>query len=888
MLARHTSRAFAMSFVLFATLLVTSMSLATPDRASAESLPPAGITIRGHGYGHGRGMSQFGSYGWAIGWAGQPGISWDAILDFYYGGGGRTLSTFTDADSRFLPEGLMTTRLTVHDGKQTAVVSQNSSLSWVGHSGPHASIIARPISRNRYNIYASSSVSCGSTTGTPSGFTLIASNVAGPIELSTANGATPTAINHTELVGVCEPATSSYRTRIRYYRGTIRAVNDANGAYRTVNRVATESYLRGVVPRESPASWADTAGGAGINALRAQAVAARSYALSESRYSFAKTCDSQDCQVYGGAALRTVGSSTTQILEDARSDQAIVDTAGYVMRHASGSIVRTEYTSSNGGRTAGGAFPAKADPGDIAADAVWQSWSRVFSAEEIQKKYPTIGVFLSATSNHDGLGGDWGGYTTSVVINGTAGSVTRSGWQFRSDFSLPNPWYYVSPIVGPNPNAAPVGSILFVGDSVGESITKEFRTTVMSTYPDVNFQACAGRGMAGASCLFPITSPQLNLDGVGVVNTSATPAIAVVQLGYNDDPVSFASEADQMIAALTAKAVQRIIFVNLSTRSTSRNYAQSNQVLANIAASNPNISVFDWNAHSSAQDKWRWFDNASLCCWIHLNPSGRAEFALFLREQLDALRGQNTLPVTAASSSVVLGLPIRRNDQGTMIKTVQKRLNSQMQLSSRSRIRIDGKYGTSTIRVVKRFQKSVGLRRSGVIDRATWDALGLANRSDLGVLRVGTRSASVKSLQTALGRVLKKKITPTGVFTTSLANDVKTYQRRAQMKASGRVGPQTWTSLMVTVARLSANSSSVSTQATKSSADTVLLRKGSRGADVRSLQRQLNIALAGKRRIGVDGVYGSVTAKSVKIFQKSVGLRVTGKTTQATWDALFR
>jgi len=804
MLARHTTRACAMSFVLFASLLVTTYLPSSPQPASAESLPPAGITIRGKGNGHGRGMSQFGSYGWAIGANGQPGISWDAILDFYYGGDGRTLSIFTDADSRFLPEGLMTTRLTVHDGKQTAAVSQNSSLSWVGHSGPHASIIARPISRNRYDIYASSSVSCGSTTGTPSGFSLIASNVAGPIELSTANGASPTAINHTELIGVCEPATSSYRTRIRYYRGTLRAATDASGAYRTVNRVATESYLRGVVPRESPASWADTAGGAGINALRAQAVAARSYALSESRYSIAKTCDSQDCQVYGGAALRTVGSTTVQILEDTRSDRAIADTAGYVMRHATGSIVRTEYTSSNGGRTAGGAFPAKADPGDIAADVVWQSWSRVFSADDIQKKYPTIGVFLSATSNHDGLGGDWGGYTTSVVINGTAGSVTRSGWQFRSDFSLPNPWYHVSPIVGPNPNAAPVGSILFVGDSVGESITKEFRTTVMSTYPDVNFQACAGRGMAGADCLFPVTTPQIDLDGVGIVNTSTTPAIAIVQLGYNDDPATFAGEANQMIAALAAKAVQRIIFVNLSTRYSVRNYTQSNQVLSSLAANNPNISVFDWNAHSSAQDKWRWFDNDSLCCWIHLNPSGRAEFALFLRDQLDALRVQNALPVTASASSVVIGLPIRRNDQGTMIKTVQKRLNTQMKLSSRNRITVNGTYGTTTIRVVKRFQKSVGLRASGVVDRATWDALGLADRPHLGVLRVGTRSASVKSLQTALGRVLKKKITPTGVFTTSLANDVKTYQRRAQMKASGNVGPQTWTSLMVTVARLSA------------------------------------------------------------------------------------
>lgn len=883
-----TKRAFVMSFVLLIGLLVSSNAVSPPKEAKADSLPPAGITIRGHGNGHGRGMSQFGSLGWATGWNGQPGISWDAILDFYYGGGGRTLSTLTESDSRFLPEGLMTTRLTLHDGKQIVAVSQDSTLSWVGHSGPHASIIVRPISRNRYNIYTSSSVSCGSTTGTPSGFTLIASNVEGPIELSTTNSSTTTAVSHNELLGLCEPATSSNRARIRYYRGTIRAITDSNGVYRTVNRVATESYLRGVVPRESPASWADSAGGAGINALRAQAVAARSYALSESRWTFAKTCDSMDCQVYGGAALRNVGSNTVQILEDPRSDRAIVDTAGNIMRHASGSIVRTEYTSANGGRTAGGAFPAKDDPGDIAADTVWQSWTRVFTATEIQRKFPSIGVFLNATSNHDGLGGSWGGYTTSVVINGTAGSVTRSGWQFRSDFSLPNPWYHVSPVGGPNPNAAPVGSILFVGDSVGESITQEFKTTVMSTYPDVNFQACAGRGIAGASCLFPITAPQLNLDGVGIVNASATPAIAIVQLGYNDDPATFASEADQMIAALTAKSVQRIIFINLSTRSTSRNYTQSNQVLASLAANNPNISVFDWNAHSSPPDKWRWFDNSSLCCWIHLNPSGRAEFALFIRDQLDVLRNQSVLPVTASSSTVVLGLPIRRNDQGAMVKSVQKRLNSQMKLSGRNRIAVDGKYGTSSIRVVKRFQKNLGLRASGTIDRATWDALGLTLRSDLGVLRVGSRSASVRSLQTALGRVLKKNISPTGVYTTSLANDVKTYQRRAKMKPSGRVGPQTWTSLMVTVARLSASTPSISTPTPANSNDRVLFRKGSRGTHVRNIQRQLNIALAGQRRIAVDGAYGSITANAVKIFQRSVGIRVTGKTTQATWDALFR
>ena len=803
MFSLNKTRAFTMVFAVCASLVVSSSFVDSPEPVSAEVLPPAGIVVRGHGYGHGRGMSQYGAYGWATGWSGQAPISWEAILDFYYGGSGRTLSQFTAADARFLPEGVMTTRLTVHDGRQTAVVSDTPTLSWVGVSGGHSSMIARPISRNRYNVYASGAVSCGATTGTPTGFTLIASNVAGPIEFTTNNSQLPTAVTPSDLIGVCEPATSTSRQRIRFYRGTIRATNDAAGAYRTVNRVATESYLRGVVPRESPASWADAAGGAGINALRAQAVAARSYALSEARYSFAKTCDSQDCQVYGGAALRTVGSTTTDILEDIRSDRAISDTANYVMRDSRGNIVRTEYTSSNGGRTAGGTFAAKADPGDIAANAVFQSWTRVFSAAEIQKTYPTIGVFLSATSQHDNLGGDWGGYTTSVVISGTAGSVTRTGWQFRTDFSLPAPWYFVSPIAGANPADAPVGSILFVGDSVGESIAKEFTTAVGSVYTDVNFQACAGRGMAGADCLFPITAPQLDLDGVNVVNVSATPAIAVVQLGYNDDPASFADEAQQMISALSAKAVQRIIFVNLSTRSNGRNYAQSNQVLASLAASNPQVSVFDWNTHSGAAERWRWFDNASLCCWIHLNPSGRAEFALFLRDQLDALRTQNLLPVTASATPVVFGLPLAKNNRGRMVVSVQRTLNKQLNLKGRKKLPTTGVYGASTTAAVKRYQRTVGLPVTGKVDRATWDAMGLGARTSATVLSVGTRHSSVKSLQSSLSKVLKKKIPATGIYTQSLANHVKTYQRRAQIKATGTVNHATWTSLMMSVARLS-------------------------------------------------------------------------------------
>jgi SpoIID/LytB domain protein len=776
-------------FLVFVSLVTTLFTSAPKTAVHAEALPPVGVVIRGHGNGHGRGLSQYG----ALGWATKLGTSWQDILNFYYGGSGRTLATLTEADAVATPGGVMSVRLQTLDARSTAVISDNVTASWTGAAGAYGGLVARMVGNNVFDIYAAPSATCAVDTDNPTGFTLIGDNVVGPIDFVSSQGSVPTAIAPTDLLGVCEPPSTTFKNgRIRYYRGSIRATVDILGNRRTVNLLNAEAYLRGVVPRESPAGWGDIAGGLGMNALRAQSVAARSYSLSEARYSYAKTCDTEDCQVYGGAALRTVGSKTASVIEDKRTDQAIADTAGYVIKDSRNTIMRTEFTSSNGGRTAGGQFPAQVDNGDIAADAALQSWSRLLSSTDLQKAFPSIGVFTSMTTSHDGLGGDWNGYTTSVVITGTAGSVTRTGWQFRSDFDLNSPWYEAFPVAAADPASPPVGSILFIGDSVGESIATEFAAIVTPAYPVMTYQSCAGRGMAGAGCLFPVVAPQMNSDGVGVVNGHEAPAIAIVELGYNDDPATFEGEVQQMLAALISKAVQRVVFVNMSTRSTTRNYAKANAVLAAAAEKNPGISIFDWNAASSAAHQWRWFDNSSLCCYVHLSTTGQAEFALFLRQQLDALRAAGSLPTTAAVAPLMLGLPLAKKNTGAMVTIVQKKLNLALKLRGKSRLATDGAFGAGTERAVRAFQTASVLPVSGIVDRATWDALGLAGRVDLAVLKVGSRHPAVSSLQQALSKVLKKKITSTGIFTTALANHVKLFQKRVKLPVNGRVGPSTW------------------------------------------------------------------------------------------------
>ncbi|MFI7664226.1 SpoIID/LytB domain-containing protein [Nocardia sp. NPDC049526] len=117
------------------------------------------------------------------------------------------------------------------------------------------------------------------------------------------------------------------------YRGSL-GVAMENGEARTVNRVDVEDYLLGVVPAEVQANWADKGA---TEALRAQAIAARSYALAERRYPYAQTCDTTDCQEYPGTAK-----------EDPRAAAAIASTAGTVLLR-DGRILRSEYSSAPDG-----------------------------------------------------------------------------------------------------------------------------------------------------------------------------------------------------------------------------------------------------------------------------------------------------------------------------------------------------------------------------------------------------------------------------------------------------------------------------------------------------------------------------------------------------------
>ncbi len=121
----------------------------------------------------------------------------------------------------------------------------------------------------------------------------------------------------------------------RRYRGGLRAV-PAGGAFDLVNVLDLEDYLRGVVPREMPASWGDDA----LAALVAQSVAARSYALATLKPTANYDLyNDQRSQVYGGVSA-----------EDPRTTRAVLSTRGTVLTY-DGAVITAFFFSTSGGRT---------------------------------------------------------------------------------------------------------------------------------------------------------------------------------------------------------------------------------------------------------------------------------------------------------------------------------------------------------------------------------------------------------------------------------------------------------------------------------------------------------------------------------------------------------
>lgn len=395
------------------TLLVVPVALALlvaggiPQSARAAE---ATFSFSGHGWGHGRGMGQYGAYGYAV----DHGWGYGQILSHFYGG--TTLRA--DVGNPWL--GVEITRLT---GRDTVVKGPGLRVN-DQPTGSGAALVRRDAATGAFQVFV------GPGCGGP--WTPWSSGVPTGVVVSTA--AAPTSAS--DLLSLCEAG------RTTAYRGVIQVVSSA-GAQVTVNHLGVDDYLRSVVPSESPASWGNAGGGRGMEALKAQTVAARSYALSSApRPSGATTCDTTSCQVYQGASVAVDGVAVRSV-EQSTTNDAVVATTGQVMRTPTGGVARTEFSSSTGGYTAGGAFPAVPDAGDATAANPNRNWSVSFTQSAVGTALGTGPVASIAVVRRNGLGAE-GGRVLSVAVQGTDGRQhSFTGNQVRVALGLKSDWFSI-------------------------------------------------------------------------------------------------------------------------------------------------------------------------------------------------------------------------------------------------------------------------------------------------------------------------------------------------------------------------------------------------------------------------------------------------------------
>lgn len=166
-------------------------------------------------------------------------------------------------------------------------------------------------------------------------------------------------------------------------------------------------------------------------------------------------------------------------------------------------------------------------------------------------------------------------------------------------------------------------------------------------------------------------------------------------------------------------------------------------------------------------------------------------------------------------------------------------------------------------------------------------------------LRSGSTGLDVQTIQTYLNRIRRNYpaipvITDEpGTFGDSTKNAVTSFQRIFGLSPDGIVGKSTWykiSSLYTSVTRLSDLDSEGNTLGIGTVPPSSILRQGSSGPDVITLQYLLDVIseyYPGIPAPAQDGVFGSGTQQSVIAFQRAMQLTPDGVVGPLTWRTLY-
>lgn len=167
-------------------------------------------------------------------------------------------------------------------------------------------------------------------------------------------------------------------------------------------------------------------------------------------------------------------------------------------------------------------------------------------------------------------------------------------------------------------------------------------------------------------------------------------------------------------------------------------------------------------------------------------------------------------------------------------------------------------------------------------------------------LKTGSTGLDVQTIQTYLKRIRRNypaipAITDAdGTFGESTRAAVKKFQSIFGLASDGIVGKATWyklSSLYTAVTRLAELDSEGTNLGIGTVPPAAVLREGSRGQDVITLQYLLDIIseyYPDIPAVSQDGIFGAGTRQAVTAFQRRMGLAADGIVGPSTWNALYR
>jgi stage II sporulation protein D len=352
-----------------------TLVLAAPADAAVRHM------IKGAGFGHGIGMSQYGAYGYAL-----EGTSYPEILAHYYKG-----TRLEDAPSRPV-------RVLLQPGDPYIRVRGATGIE--GHD------------LNTGTTYVAREAGGGIRVTTQSG-----KRVA-----SVGNGARFAGPSALRLLGGALNGISS-----GLYRGAIEIRTEGSGVT-AINVLDLDTYVRGVVAGEMPSSWP-------LEALKVQAVAARTYALATRKTTglFDQYPDTRS-QVYRGVTG-----------ESARSDAAVKQTAGRIVTYGGQPAVTYYFSTSGGhtenvefsfvGSLSKPWLVGVPDPYDT--QSPYHRWSVNTSAAALDGALGAPGAFKRVNVVQRGVSPR----VVKARVIGTAGSTVLSGPTIRARLGLRDTWF---------------------------------------------------------------------------------------------------------------------------------------------------------------------------------------------------------------------------------------------------------------------------------------------------------------------------------------------------------------------------------------------------------------------------------------------------------------